>query len=47
MKFALLNCSLILSSNFSYTLGTAKNPVGLTYCNVCNKDPESASGLAK
>jgi hypothetical protein len=39
--------SLILSSNFSYTRGTAKKAVGLTNFKVSTIDPERASGRAK
>ena len=38
---------LSLSSNFSQTLGTAKNKVGLAHYRDSTNDPCKASGLAK
>jgi hypothetical protein len=38
---------LSLSSNFSQTLGTAKNKVGLAHYRDSTNDPYKASGLAK
>lgn len=39
--------SFSFSSNFSQTLGTAKNIVGLTHWSVRTIEPYNASGLAK